>query len=67
MRYVRTLHRYPHGMQDFLDIRFLGSVAVTLFVIMDPPAAVPAFLAQVDGKIIAEASHEPLGRRERRP
>jgi multiple antibiotic resistance protein len=37
-------------MQDFLDIRFLGSVIVTLFVIMDPPAAVPAFLSLAGGK-----------------
>lgn len=37
-------------MQEFLDIRFLGSVVVTLFVIMDPPAAVPAFLALAGDK-----------------
>ncbi len=29
---------------EFLDLRFLGSVLVTLFVIMDPPGAVPVFL-----------------------
>lgn len=37
-------------MQDFLDVRFLGSVIVTLFVIMDPPAAVPAFLGLAGDK-----------------
>jgi multiple antibiotic resistance protein len=31
-------------MNELLDIRFLGSVLVTLFVIMDPPGAVPVFL-----------------------
>lgn len=31
-------------MAELLDIRFLGSVLVTLFVIMDPPGAVPVFL-----------------------
>ena len=31
-------------MADFLDLRFLGSVIVTLTVIMDPPGVVPIFL-----------------------
>lgn len=31
-------------MADLLDLRFLGSVIVTLTVIMDPPGVVPIFL-----------------------
>jgi multiple antibiotic resistance protein len=32
-------------MSDWLDLRFLGSVYLTLFVIMDPPGIIPVFLA----------------------
>lgn len=31
-------------MADLIDLKFLGSVVVTLFVIMDPPGVVPMFL-----------------------
>ncbi len=31
-------------MNEIIDLRFLGSVIVTLFVIMDPPGVVPVFL-----------------------
>ncbi len=31
-------------MADFLDLKFLGSVVVTLLVIMDPPGIIPIFL-----------------------
>ncbi len=32
-------------MSDWLDLRLLGSVYLTLFVIMDPPGIIPIFLA----------------------
>lgn len=32
-----------------MDLRFLGEVFVTLFVIMDPPGSVPVFLAVTNG------------------
>jgi multiple antibiotic resistance protein len=32
-------------MSSWLDLRFLGSVYLTLFVIMDPPGIIPVFLA----------------------
>lgn len=34
-------------MAELLDLRFLGSVVVTLLVIMDPPGVVPVFLGLV--------------------
>lgn len=37
-------------MSDFLDLRFLGSVFVTLLVIIDPPGAVPIFLGLVGNR-----------------
>lgn len=41
-------------MSDILDLRFLGSVVVTLFVIMDPPGAVPVFLGLVGRRPLRE-------------
>ncbi len=32
-------------MSSWLDLKFLGSVYLTLFVIMDPPGIIPVFLA----------------------
>ncbi len=32
-------------MNDIVDLQVLGSVFVTLLVIMDPPGALPIFLA----------------------
>jgi multiple antibiotic resistance protein len=37
-------------MADVIDLRFLGSVLVTLFVIMDPPGVLPVFLGLVGRK-----------------
>ena len=37
-------------MNAVLDLQVLGSVFVTLFVIMDPPGTVPIFLALTSGR-----------------
>jgi multiple antibiotic resistance protein len=47
-------------MMEFLDIRFLGSVLVTLFVIMDPPGAVPVFLGLTGSRPERERSRLAL-------
>lgn len=43
-------------MSELIDLRFLGSVIVTLVVIMDPPGVVPIFLALVGKKTRKERS-----------
>jgi multiple antibiotic resistance protein len=37
-------------MSEWIDLRFLGSVLVTLFVIMDPPGVLPVFMGLVGRK-----------------
>jgi multiple antibiotic resistance protein len=37
-----------------LDLRFFGTVFVTLFVIMDPPGVIPVFLGLTAGRTTAE-------------
>ena len=43
-------------MADLLDLRFLGSVIVTLTVIMDPPGVVPIFLGLAGKRPVREQS-----------
>ncbi len=47
-------------MSDLLDPRFLGSVFVTLFVIMDPPGTVPIFLALTSSQTGRQRSRSAL-------
>ena len=51
-------HRGGPGVNDIVDLQVLGSVFVTLFVIMDPPGALPIFLA-----LTGTADPEAEGRR----
>jgi len=41
-------------VDSVLDVRFFGTVFVTLFVIMDPPGVIPVFLGLTGGRTAAE-------------
>lgn len=47
-------------MNELVDLRFLGSVVVTLFVITDPPSVVPVFLGLVGARPAREQSRLAL-------
>lgn len=47
-------------MAELIDLRFLGSVIVTLTVIMDPPGVVPIFLGLVGKRPTSERSRLAL-------
>lgn len=47
-------------MAELLDLRFLGSVIVTLLVIMDPPGVVPIFLGLAGKRPVRERSRLAL-------